>query len=167
MLAEGPALQSARGRPRTHLRIQQDAAYAISIALLIDGFARIAIVDLHGSRVHTSIGEMPRLTPAVELPAVISRLVHNCLDGAPSLRANIKIAAIVIPAQTDQINGVVHWLPGMAQSLSLQLKEILEQEIGLPVIVEDPATIIARAEYWFGPAEHSDSFSLVASVNVV
>ncbi|MCX7284931.1 MAG: ROK family transcriptional regulator [Novosphingobium sp.] len=168
LLVEDPPLQSARGRPRINLRIRQDAAYAISLFPLMDDTASVDIVDLHGTRLHTHVGAMPRLAPNDALPGIIADLVGKCLDGAPSLRPAVRVAAIVIPGQIDQRGGVVHWLPKFGEQRPLPppsplpLKALLEPMIGLPVVVENRATVIARAEHWFGPVEHSDNFSLFA-----
>lgn len=163
LLAEDPPLQIGRGRPRINLRIRHDAAYAVSLfPLTTDETASIDIVDMHGNRVHNYVGALPRLTPAAEIPALIAELLKQCLDGAPLLSSAVKVAAIIIPGQIDQRRGVVHWLPDIGPAAPWPLKEILEPLIGIPVVVENRATAVARAEHWFGHPDHSDDFSLFA-----
>lgn len=162
LLAEDPPLQSPRGRPRKNLRIRHDAAYAVTLFPMLNDDASVDIVDLHGNRLHNHIGPMPRLAPAEEMPAIIAGLVRQCLDGAPLLRPTVKVAAIVIPGQIDQRRGVIHWLPDVNRGIPLRLKDLLEPMLGIPVVVENRATVVARAEHWFGSPDRSDNFSLFA-----
>lgn len=163
LLTEDPPLHTSRGRPRINLRIRADAAYAVSLFPLAgDDMASVDIVDMHGNQLYNYVGAFSRLMPAEELPEAIARLVEQCLEGAPLLRPAVKVAAIIIPGQIDQRRGVVHWLPDVGPEAPLPLKEVLEPMIGIPVVVENRATVVARAEHWFGPSETSDNFSLFA-----
>lgn len=163
LLAEDPPLHTARGRPRVNLRIRHDAAYAISLFPMIsDGTASVDIVDMHGNRLHNHIGPFPRLTSPDEMPVLMAGLLKQALEEAPLLRAQVKVAAIIIPGQIDQRRGVVHWLPDHGSATPWPLKDILEPMIGIPVVIENRATVVARAEHWFGHPDHSDNFSLFA-----
>jgi transcriptional regulator of PTS gene len=162
LITEDKPTQAPRGRPRINLRIRQDAAYAIGFFPLMDGTASIDIIDLHGNSVYQEIGTFSR-PPSIEaLPETIAALMEQCLVNGPIPRSAISAAAIVIPGQVDHRNGVVHWMPPLSPHAPLPLKALLEPRIGFPVVVDNRATVMARAEHWFGNPGKSDDFSLFA-----
>ena len=162
LLVEDEPSQSQRGRPRTNLRIRKDAAYALGFVPLMNGTASIDLVDLQGDRVYHEIGPFGRLGSIDDLASAIVESIEICLDSAPMPRSAIAAAGIVIPGQGDCQRGVVHWMPQFGRHAPVPLKALLEEQLALPVVIDNRATVLARAQHWFSDTREADDFSLFA-----
>lgn len=151
-----------RGRPRVELAINEDRAHAIALFPLEDGTALINIVNLRGERVLSrqvpvgsfdNIDDLSRqLAEPIEMVLIESALRASVIGGI----------GIVLPGLVDRIGGVVHWLPSAAPHAELPLGRLLSERLGIPVSLENRATILARAVHWFGEGRGQDDFTLIA-----
>ena len=162
LLTEERAGANGRGRPRTLLSIDAQAAYAISLFPLLPDRASIDIVDLKGDRVFSETVRIGTLNDVAALPDAISAALEGALSrgGVPSER--VRQAAVGLPGLVDLREGVVHWLPSSRTRESVPLARLVEERIRMPVALDNRAAAIARAEHWFGADPEVDNFTLIA-----
>lgn len=151
-----------RGRPRISLSIAKDRAHALAVFPLPDGTASIDIVNLQGERLFSSTSALGDLTDLVSLPARLTSCIEAAVAASKLDRTSIGGVGVVIPGHVDRHEGVIHWLPPAAPHVPMPLGGKLSKLLGLPVTLENRASILARAEHWFGEDGGQDDFTLIA-----
>jgi len=88
------------------------------------------------------------------------RLINGIIDSINSFilklgltRKSILGIGIGLPGPVDSFKGLVHFLPNIPGWKEVRLKNILEQEIKLPVFIDNDAKLMALAEYKSGSAK--------------
>jgi len=81
-------------------------------------------------------------------------------EKAGTLISNEKIAGIGIGVAgiVDRRNGKIVKSPNIASADGLPIREIIEKEFSLPVIIENDANAYAYGERWIGAGQRIDSF---------
>jgi len=162
LICENVVPAIGRGRPRISLAIAEDRGHAVALFPLSDGAASIDIVNLQGERLFSCISVLGDLTDLVSLPARLT----GCIDAAVAMskldRTSIGGVGVVIPGHVDRHGGVIHWLPPAAPHAPIPLGSELSKLLGLPVTLENRASILARAAHWFGEDGGQDDFTLIA-----
>lgn len=166
VLIEEKIAAQGRGRPRTQLRIDANAGYAISLFPLMNGRATIDIIDLEGALVHSREAVIGPLDDMAALPDIMSRALEATLDDDIVPRDAVRHAAILLPGLVNHRDGVVHWLPSSRTQHDLLLSRLVADRIAMPVSLDNRAAAIARAEHWFGQEGELDDFTLVALLEV-
>ncbi|EJL35117.1 ROK family transcriptional regulator [Novosphingobium sp. AP12] len=161
VLAEMPGAASARGRPRIDLRIVAGAAYAAALIPLSDGLVSLDVIDLNGDRVYSERGDLG--DPGIDrLADRAAALIDGAIGRSGVPRRLLRHAAIVLPAQVDRHRGVVHWMPQHGWHEPEAIGPRVAERLGLPVTVDNRASVVARAEHWFGKGDIADDFSCIA-----
>ncbi|WP_395396315.1 ROK family transcriptional regulator (plasmid) [Novosphingobium sp. BL-8A] len=151
-----------RGRPRVQLEIDERRAHAVALFPLENGTVSIDVIDLKGRRVFSSLAQIRDFDMIDDLPRQLSEPIEAAIAGSLVPRSAIGGIGIVLPGLVDRIGGVVHWLPSAAPHAELPLGRRLSDRLGVPVSLENRATILARAEHWFGDSGGQDDFTLIA-----
>lgn len=151
-----------RGRPRVQLEINEDRAHAIALFPLEDGTASIDIVNLRGERVLSRQVPIGSFDDIDDLSRQLAEPVGTVLIESALRTSAIGGLGIVLPGLVDRIGGVVHWLPSAAPHGALPLGRLLSERLGIPISLENRATILARGEHWFGDRGGQDDFTLIA-----
>lgn len=161
ILVEERAEVTGRGRPRMEMRINPAAAYVVGCFIFEEGAITTEIVNLRGDSVFSY---KKAIAYAADLEGVIEE-VATCIDEAIAnshlCKTNIQHVGVAMPAQVDRVAGVVHWVPTMAAE-PVPFAAILERRLRLPVIVDNIANVMARAEHWYGTDDVLDDFSLIS-----
>ncbi len=109
---------------------------------------RAALVDREGNILHRT----SYLTLAQEgMEAVMSRIkgaIHEVMDSAD--RGAIRGIGVAAPGPLDPWKGVILEAPNLPGWENVPLKDLLEEEFGLPVYVGNDANLAALAEQRFG-----------------
>jgi len=123
-------------------------------------------VDLGGTKIYTAladdrgrlVAETTVPTTAAEGPgAVIARIVSTVreVQGAVSGATHLTLAlGVGSPGPLDPVTGVVHDTPNLGWH-NVPLKKILEEMVGIPVLVDNDANLAALGEYYFGAGRGS------------
>lgn len=161
VLAETPGVAPARGRPRIDLRIVADAAYAAALIPLGDGVVSLDVIDLNGDRVYSERGDLgdPGIDSLADRAATV---IEDAIGRSGVPRHLLRHAAVVLPAQVDRHRGVVHWMPQHGWHEPQAIGPRVAERLGLPVTVDNRASVVARAEHWFGKGDIADDFSCIA-----
>jgi len=149
------------GRPRTFLEINVAGGIVIGASLAGAGQLNVAFVDLMGNRllskdvrlgVHRTLG-----TLAAEIGANLSAAI----DTSPYAIGDISRVGIALPAIVDNGRGEVHFMTTFPVGGPVAFARPISDHLGLPVMIENDLTCMARAEHWFGRARDLQTFTLM------
>ena len=150
-----------RGRPRVELRLNPNAAHAVAIGLGFRWTAMVEIVDMTGRCVFSHEEKLPFTRSIGELAQAFAAAVDHAIGASPFVNDDIHCVGVTLPAITDVINGIVHWMV-MYPEEPTPFAAIMEDRLGIPVIVDNGGNVLARAEHWFGDGPMLDDFTLFA-----
>ena len=152
------------GRRERELALNPDHAWVVGAKLSLHQMA-ISLTDFAGGMRHTV--KLPLAAPmsAKTLVKVLTRRIEAFLDEAgPSVRERLAGIAIALPGFIDSMHGVVHWsavLTGGRGHHDVPLAQALKDAIGVPVLIENDANMLAMAEQWFGEAARLSNVAVV------
>lgn len=149
-----------RGRPRAYLSIAAAGGMVVGISIGGSGQLSAAFVDLAGNLLHS--GEA-LLKPAATLDAyaeAIANAVAEAIATSPFARSEVSRVGISLPGVVDTHRGIVHYVTTFP-SCPTPFAEPISRALGIPVTIENDMACMARAEHWFGRAQHLQTFTLV------
>lgn len=137
----GAVRDGGRGKPRMALRLAAAGAFAYGAYVDRDEL-RVVRLDLTGEVVSASVVPLPPMFTPDDVLAALEPLVEA---GEKVLGLGIGIAGPL-----EHRGGVVspHGLPGWS---SVPLKELAEERLGLPVVVDKDTNAAVLAEAWRRP----------------
>lgn len=148
LVEEAGTLPSDGGRPATLLRLAGQQNLMLGVDL---GGTRIfgALANLQGE-IQAELEQDSRATPVSRnsLERLV-RLIRSLLDEPRPGGQVVRGIGLGVPGVTHAREGVVVWAPSLGWR-DLPLKELLEQEFGLPSFVENDVNLAALGEAWFG-----------------
>lgn len=151
---------AGRGRPRIALRLNPDAGCFVGGLLFENGLMRIDFANLRGDTLfHISTG-LGRSTSIEDFADQIASLLNDAISASPFRKAEIHSIGIGLPATIDSRTGTLHWQPPFPPS-PVPFAGMLEERLGAPVLIDNIANVMARAEHWFGKDDQLDDFSLI------
>lgn len=162
IVCEGKSLHPGpkRGRPQVGLALNPAASTVLSAVLSLN-FLSVATVDYTGAVVseekcRLDTRAMPREALIGECVAMIRRRLYN---GGPSAPAIARIA-LAIQGITDSASRSLLWSP-ITPHVDIPFAAILEQEFGIPTVIENDCNMMAIALRWRDPARYRDDFIAV------
>jgi glucokinase len=154
--------ESSGGRPPELLRF--NAGHGFVAAADIGGTRlRMMLADLNG----TVQASWSTILPAdSKTPQAICALIHEglkamCHEVGASTDKVMHLTAGA-PGITNVADGVVLSAPNLTDWNDVRLRDMLNHETGIPVIVENDTNLAAVGEHWRGAAEDIDNFVFVA-----
>jgi predicted NBD/HSP70 family sugar kinase len=152
--------KSGRGRPRVDLKIS-GAAHFIAGVKIANRSLSLLLIDFEGKQLAEI--DFP-LSQQVFAPAGLAAAVH---DGLRALMARVgkhvndlSGVGIGIAGIVDVHRGLVHWSPSLSER-NVGLKAIIEQDLGVPVFLDNDANLVAMAEKKFGVGRTAKDFIVV------
>ena len=148
-----------RGRPKTLLRLNPDATYAIGIKVSLHQ-AAASVTNFVGNVLAT---ETVPITPENRTPdkvielceMLITRMLGRCgLNASQLLGVGIGFSGCV-----EYETGSVIWTPMFADR-GVPLKSAVEKRMGVNVVVDNEANLAGLAEKWFGLGRSNPTFVL-------
>lgn len=160
IVQESGLMPSAGGKPRTTLRINPSAAYAVGIHF--DPLeVSIVVVDMLGQELAYSCQE---IAPGIDPEALIA----NEAQVARNLLAQLEVPidrvlglGAACPGPIDQNEGQVISLPRNDNWTDVPIKHLLEECTGLDVIVDNDANAAAIGERWSGHGRDCSDFAFI------
>lgn len=160
LVIEADRVVSGGGKPRVRLRANPDSAYAIGVQIDGDEISFI-IVDLTGKVVTRD----RRPTLQERGPSGVIEQVATSIKqivGKAEIPADKTLGVgVACPGPLDHARGIVFQPPNLSGWQEVPLKELLEEETGYAVIVDNDATAAAIGERWFGRAKSTSNFAVV------
>lgn len=138
-----------RGRPSVPIRIAAGGSYAIG-ATAHKGLLDIALVDLAGGVIATRREEIPPTDPR-DFARKVRQLTHELVAQHQLLDRRMLGIGIAVPGPALSPRGdrwsIVDQLPGWRDA---PLPDIMADEFGWPLWIENDANAAALAEYYLG-----------------
>lgn len=159
--SEGEQRRSGPGAPSTQLAIRPDGAWTIGLDL--DDHLTGVLVDLAGKvhhRIHVDI-DFPTPEHALELMASV---VDELIGRQRLKRADIAGVGVGIPGPMRRAPDGSGYLaapkafPGWD---NVPLAALLQERLGMPILLENNATAAAIGERWYGAGQHISTFFYV------
>lgn len=154
LVTESGRVPSAGGKPRTNVRLNAPAYYAVGIHLDPD-VTSCVVVDLSGQVIRRS----HRQGSSIDEPA---RTVRSLATQIRRLTARADIPAervlglgVACPGPIDRERGMVVEPPNLPRWHEVPLVTELREATGLPVLLDNDATAAATGERWVGGTSHT------------
>lgn len=142
---------SEGGRRPALLDLNPRAGYVIGVGLNLMNMVGL-LVDLKGNIITKT--QIVRLQPSVkEITESLLEIIREILRRSKEYVSNIKGIGVGIAGLVNKNNGSVYWPQKMDHyytyiSLDLPLRELIEKEFNLPVLIENDATAACFGEHW-------------------
>lgn len=148
------------GRPRTYLEINAAGGVVVGASIEGVGILTTAFVDLAGNRLFALDVHYGSSATLAELAGRIAEGLLYAIEASPFSHAQISRIGIALPAIIDSLRGIVHFMMTFPTG-PVPFARIIQQRVDLPVTIENDAVCMARAEHWFGRAQHLETFTMV------
>ncbi|MCA9396753.1 MAG: ROK family protein, partial [Candidatus Omnitrophica bacterium] len=140
---------STGGRKPTLVDIDAEIAYAVGVGLNAADYIAI-LCDLKGNTLHKA--KIKRDAQNNEKPVeTIIQLIKLLLAESKVDAAKIHGIGIGVPGMVNHRNGTVRWPKGLLSgdlSISVSISNNIQQQIGIPVILDNDANTAVFGEQW-------------------
>lgn len=147
------------GRPRTGLRLVPNARYVIGVHIGV-GLYRLALMNLRAEMMHSKFVNFPIDTPPLDVLGQISQDIQELLADSGVERRLILGIGVGASGLVDTMNGVNILAPNLGWH-HIPLRDILQSQVGLPVVVENNVRAMALGEAYFGSGREAQSLAFV------
>ncbi len=144
---------SQGGRRPILLDINPNAKYIIGVG--VNFHSLVGVVTNVSGTILSSVKRVPEKMEIRNIVATIKDIIAEVLSDFSGERERIGGIGIGIGGIVDRRTGAIRWPERIGNgrydyvSIYVPLKDYLEREFGLPVVVENDATVAAFGEYWF------------------
>lgn len=156
---EGEEQSRPVGRPRTGLRLVPNARYVVGVHIGV-GLYRAALMNLRAEMACSKIVPFPIGAPAEEILTRISGDVLALLTECGLERSRVLGVGVGASGLVDTRNGINLFAPNLNWR-NAPIGEILRQNTGLPVVVENNVRAMALGEAYFGLGRAAQSLAFV------
>ena len=164
LVVEGGRVQSAvRGKPRTLVRVQPTARYAVGVHV-DPASLTFVLLDLAGQVHRYARRPTPEASRPGDVVAVIREEVQRLLAAAAVHPAAVLGLGVAAPGPLDVVEGTLLNPPQLTGWQQVRLRAHLHEATGLHVLVDKDVTAAATGEMWAsGGARHSFVFCYLGS----
>lgn len=149
-----------RGRPAVALGVRAGAHHVAGMKLS-DREQTAVIVDFSGNVVaDAAIPRHPGPMTTDDLLSDLETLLGRVCDKAGLSRSQLSAVGLGVPGFVDFSEGLVHW-SSVLTDRRVQLARAATARLGLPVVVDNDANLVAMAELWFGAGRSLSDFAVV------
>ncbi len=147
------------GRPRTALRINPNARYAVGVHIGI-GILRVAVVNLHAEIIHNTIAEFDVAAPAARVLGQIVKLVKQAIADSGIQADRLIGLGIGASGLVDYEAGVNVFAPNLGWR-DVPLRAWMRDRLGLPTTVDNNVRAMALGEALFGSGRDAGVLAFV------
>lgn len=160
LILEKSAGESEGGRRPVLLSLNPQGAIVVGVKLSIRQIS-IVIIDFEATIIgsYSMPLEKTNFTPA-EMSELIVRAVQSCLWQENYAKDQISGIGIGLPGWVDSFSGLVRYMPNY-QWEDANLRDLIQDQLGLPTFIENDANTQAVAEQWFGAGKGIENFIVV------
>jgi len=109
----------------------------------------VAVGDLKGQMLHAHREPTVRRHTLKAVTAQVARLVARAVEEAGTPRKRVVAVGVSVAGIVDGAKGFIHFSPDLEWE-NVPLRDILERETGLRVIVDNCTRVMALGEKWYG-----------------
>jgi predicted NBD/HSP70 family sugar kinase len=149
-----------RGRPAQALGVRAGAQRVAGMKLS-DREHTAVVVDFAGNLIADDV--IPRRPGAMALPEMldsVETLLDRICAKAGLTRADLSAVGIGVPGFVDGESGRVFWSSTLTER-GVPLAGAAATRLGLPVVIDNDANLVALAELWFGAGRRLADFAVV------
>jgi glucokinase len=118
---------------------------------------RLAIADLRGDRLADRIIPTPSGIEPADALGRIAGAVRDLMDEAGVPAGRLAVVAAGAPGVVDLDRGTVVIAPNLEGWSAVPMREVLQQALGAPVLVENDVNLALLGEHWKGAARGHDT----------
>jgi len=142
---------SEGGRRPALLELNPAAGYAIGVGLNLMNMVGL-LLDLKGNIIVKTQASRPRAS-VKEVTECVLEIIREVIRRSKEYLPNIKGIGVGIAGLVNRQDGSIRWPQKMDHyytyaSVDLPLRELLEREFSLPVLIENDATSACFGEHW-------------------
>ncbi|WP_439598220.1 ROK family transcriptional regulator [Falsiroseomonas sp.] len=161
-----PGGDAVRGRPRVLLGLNSSAYHVVGVKLTAYRIG-IAVTDARGgSRASLVLPVRVARQPPEVVADLVEDGVRRCVADAGLEMARISGVGVGLPGVIDGIAGISHWSPVLGGA-SVPFAAAVADRLGVPVLLENDANLVAVAEHWFGLGRDQAAFAVVTVENTI
>ena len=166
LLDEGLIVEAGKGptdgsgKPRTRLRVNPEAGYAMGVHIDREEILSV-LIDLDGRVVGRSRSAMPEVQDPSLTMDLISDTAERLVESISIPWSKVLGIGVASPGALDVASGVVYSPPGLSGWQEVGLKEGLEGRTGCRIVVENDAIAAAVGEHRAGTAQGTRDFAFV------
>ena len=151
---------AGRGRPAVALGVRAQAHFVAGMKLS-DREHTCVIVDFAGHLLADGvIPRQPGPMALEELLDAVEHLLDQVCAKAGMARADLAAIGIGVPGFVDVAEGMALW-SSVLTTRQVPLAAAAAARLGLPVIIDNDANLVALAELWFGAGRGLSDFAVV------
>lgn len=167
-LAEAGARPSlGGGRRERELALNPEHAWVVGAKLSLHQFT-LSLADFAGGVRNTvSLPLDAPYAPAALVKLMARRIEAFLQEAGGTVRARLAGVGVALPGFIDSMRGEVHWSAvlrgprGTHGDAVVPLAQALTDALGVPVLIENDANMLALAEQWFGQAARLSNVAVV------
>jgi len=138
----------AVGRPQRMLRLIPNARYAIGVHIGV-GLFRVAVTNLHADIIENCIVEFERETPALDVLEQIATEIDGLIADTAIDRQRVLGVGVGASGLVNHEKGLNVLAPRLGWQ-NVNIQEILQNKLSLPVQVDNNVRAMAIGEAFFG-----------------
>jgi predicted NBD/HSP70 family sugar kinase len=151
---------AGRGRPAVALGVRTDALYVAGMKIS-DREQTAVVVDFAGNLIaDDSSPRQPGPMSVGEILDSVERLLDRVCVKARMSRNELSAVGIGFPGFVDCVEGRVLWSSTLLDR-NVSLAAAASARLGLPVVIDNDANLVAMAELWFGAGRSLADFAVV------
>jgi len=159
LIYEKEAGDSTGGRPPILLALNHDAAYVVGLKLA-ERQISAALTDIEATILSTLTVPVTGMTVVERAVAALAGAVEQVIAKASVPRGRVTGVGIGLAGVIDAGRGLCRYSPFLDWR-DVPLKLLLEEQIGIPVCIDNDVNTLAMAEKWFGAGQGVDDFLVV------
>ena len=160
LLRESRSVIAGRGRPRIMLEINADGGRVMGIKLSTHQLT-LSLTDLTGQAIAAvSLPLLPQELGIVGTADRVAAGIRRFLKEQRMAPESLSGIGAGLPGFIETGTGTGSWSPLFGDHPA-SFSELLEDRLGVPVIVENDVNLVALAERWFGEGKGVDNFCVV------
>ena len=159
LIYEKAAGDSTGGRPPILLALNHDAAYVVGLKLA-ERHISAALTDIEATILFTLTVPVTGMIVVERAVATLAGAVEQVIAKASVPRGRVTGVGIGLAGIIDAGRGLCRYSPFLDWH-DVPLKWLVEEEIGIPVYIDNDVNTLAMAEKWFGAGQGVDDFLVV------
>ena len=156
---EGVAGRRRVGRPRAALQLQKNARYAVAVQVGVERYS-VAIANLKAEILFNRVFTFSRATSPVKVFEEVCQQIDSLLLESGIERERVVGVGVGAAGLVNYLSGV-NILSANLGWENVPIRDMLNQRLGLPVIVDNNVKAMALGEAFFGSGRYASSLAFV------
>ncbi|MEA3340408.1 MAG: ROK family protein [Chloroflexota bacterium] len=159
LIYEKTAGDSTGGRPPILLALNHNAAYVVGLKLA-ERHISAALTDIEATILSTLTVPVTEMTVVERAVTALAGTVEQVIARASVPRERVTGVGIGLAGVIDAGRGLCRYSPFLDWR-DVPLERLVEEQIGIPVYIDNDVNTLAMAEKWFGAGQGVDDFLVV------